>query len=93
MQESIENLRTELEVRLKFEALLAQISARFVNVPADQIDNEIEGAQRRICEFLDRDRSSLGQVPERERKAMILTHVHQSPGSPPVPKRPNLGDC
>ena len=66
MQESIETLRTELEERLRFETLLAEISARFVNLPADRIDSEIEDAQRRICEFLDLDRSSLGQVPERE---------------------------
>ena len=56
--------RTEqvLEERLRFETLLAETSARFVNLPADQIDSEIEGAQRRICEFLTLDRSSLGQV-------------------------------
>jgi len=59
MQESIETLRTELEERLRFEMLLAETSARFVNVPSDQIDGEIEGAQRRICDLLDLDRSTL----------------------------------
>ena len=91
MQESIETLRNELEERLRFETLLAEISAHFVNLPADRLDSEIEGAQRRICEFLNLDRSSLGQVPEEEPGDMILTHIHQSQGSPPVPKRPNLG--
>jgi len=62
MQESIESLRTELEERLRFETLLAETSARFVNLPADRIDSEIEDAQRRICEFLNLARSSLGQV-------------------------------
>jgi hypothetical protein len=52
MQESIEILRTELEERLRFETLLAETSARFVNLPADQIEDEIEDTQRRICEFL-----------------------------------------
>ena len=66
MRESIEALRTELERRLRFETLLAETSARLVNLPADQIDNEIEGAQRRICELLDLDRSSLWQVSEKE---------------------------
>jgi hypothetical protein len=33
MQESIETLRTELEERLRFETLLAETSARFVNPP------------------------------------------------------------
>jgi len=44
------------------ETLLAEISSRFVNLPADQIDAEIEDAQRRICEFLNLDRSRLWQV-------------------------------
>jgi len=92
MQESIESLRTELEERLRFETLLAETSARFVNLPADQIDGEIEGTQRRMCEFLDLDRSALWQVPEREPGALLMTHIHQPQGGPPIPKRPNARD-
>ncbi len=82
MQESIETLRTELEERLRFETLLAEISARFVNLPADRIDSHIEDAQRRICKLLDLDRSSLWQVREQEPGTLLLTHVHQPPGTP-----------
>ena len=64
MQESIETARTGLEERLRFETLLAEISSRFVNAPADQIDGEINDAQRRICELLDIDRSTLWQISE-----------------------------
>ena len=71
-----------LEERLKFETLLAEISARFVNLPADRIDSEIEDAQRRICELLDLDRSTLWQVCEGEPGTLLLTHLHQPPGSP-----------
>ena len=79
MQKSIETLRTELEERLRFETLLAEISARFVNLPADRIDSEIEDAQRRICEFLDLDRSTLWQVPEeRARDAAADTYPSAS---------------
>ena len=35
------DLLKELEERLRFETLLADISARFVNLPADQIDGKI----------------------------------------------------
>jgi len=70
-------MHTEMEERLKFEMLLVEISGRFVNVPADQVDGEIRGAQRRMCEFLDLDRSSLGQVSEREPGVLPLTHVYQ----------------
>lgn len=31
-----------LEERLKFETLLAELSAQFVNLPSDRIDSEIE---------------------------------------------------
>jgi hypothetical protein len=55
---------TESEDRLRFEALLAETSSRFINLPADRMDDGIEGAQRRICGFLDLDRSSPWQVPE-----------------------------
>jgi hypothetical protein len=48
MQESIETTHTELEEQLRFETLLAEISTHFINLPADQIDGEIEGTQRRI---------------------------------------------
>ncbi len=81
-----------LKERLKFESLLAELSARFVNLPADRIDSEIENAQRRICELLDIDRATLWQIPEREPGAVLLTHIHQPPGilSPPEPM--NLWD-
>jgi transcriptional regulator with GAF, ATPase, and Fis domain len=92
MQESIETLRTELEERLRFETLLAETSARFINLPADQIDGEIEGTQRRICEFLDLDRSTLWQVPEKEPGMLLMTHIYQLQGSPPIPERPNAKD-
>ena len=75
--EMTECKRTEqlLEERLKFETLLAELSARFVNLPSDRIDSEIEDAQHRICEFLDLDRSTLWQVPEGEPGRLLLTHI------------------
>ncbi len=92
MQESIETLRTELEERLRFERLLAETSARFVNVPADQIDGEIEDAQRRICELLDLDRSSLWQAPEKDSDKLLVTHLYQPQGNPPTPEQVNVGE-
>jgi formate hydrogenlyase transcriptional activator len=79
-----------LEERLKFETLLAEISAHFVNLPADRIDSGIEDAQRRVCELLDLDRSSLFQVPEREPETLLLTHVYQPPGTRIPPERMSL---
>ena len=73
------DLRYELEERLRFETLLTDISAHFINLPADQIDAAIEDAQRRICELLDLDRSVLWQACQGAAEKMLLTHVHQPP--------------
>lgn len=43
--------REELESELRFYTLLAEISARFVNVPAIEVDLQIKNALRDICEF------------------------------------------
>ena len=89
--EMSERRQTEqvLEERLKFETLLAEISSHFVNLPADRIDGEIEDAQRRICELLDLDRSTLWQVCEGEPGTLLLTHLYQPPGSRLPPERMN----
>jgi len=92
MQASFQTARAELEERLRFEEFLAEISARFINLPADLIDDEIESAQRRICEFLDVDRSALWQTPDIEAGTLILTHIYQSQGCPPIPKHPYSRD-
>jgi transcriptional regulator with GAF, ATPase, and Fis domain len=97
LQEANERLQAEmternrtaqvLEERLKFETLLAEISARFVNLPADRIDSEVEDAQRRICEFIDLDRSTLWQTCEGEPGTLLLTHLHHPSGSLSPPER------
>jgi|GEM_PF-350019 len=78
-----------LEERLTFEELLAEISALFVNLPADRIDSGIEAAQRRICGLLDIDRSALWQVHAEEPGTLLLTHIYQIPGGTPAPERAN----
>ena len=76
-----------LKEQLNFETLLVNISARFVNLPADRIDGEIEDALRRICEYLDLDRATLWQVDAGESGMLLLTHFHQIPGIQQPAKR------
>jgi len=38
-------MHTGMEERLRFERLLLEISARFVNIPADKVDSELRDAQ------------------------------------------------
>ena len=62
-----------------------EISARFVNLPADQIDGAIEDAQRRICECLGLDLSALWQWTDETPRFLTVTHFH---GPPEGPSRP-----
>jgi PAS domain S-box-containing protein len=78
-----------LQERLQFEMLLADISARFVNIPSDQIDGEIEDAQRRICECLGLDLSALWQWSVEKPESLTMSHIYRSMEGPPVPEPMN----
>ena len=52
----------ELERHLQFQSLLAELSASFVRVPTNKIDQEIEESLRRIAENLDLDSISFGLI-------------------------------
>jgi len=85
-------LREELEAQLRFEMLLTEISTGFINIAHDQVDNAIQDAQRRVCESLDIDRSTLWQIFRGNPGACLLTHIHQPPGSPASTKHMNAAD-
>ena len=76
--------KVALEERLRFEALLVDLSARFVQVAADQVDGMIEEAQRRIVQALGLDRSTLLQRSEDEND-LIMTHAWAEPDLAPQP--------
>ncbi len=75
------------EERLSFETLLANLSARFVNVPAEKVDAEIVDAQRRICDCLGLDASSLWQSTVQNSSVYVATHLFRPTGGPPAPER------
>ena len=63
---ALERRRTELALneRLRFEALLSELSAVFSGLPALEIDDEITRGLRRIVDFLEVDRASLVKFSE-----------------------------
>ena len=81
------DLYTELQERLRFETLIADLSLRFVNVAADRVDREIEDAQRAICEYLGLEHSSLWQTSTQNADELVLTHLYRNPELPTPPKR------
>ena len=75
----------ELAERLRFESQLAELSARFVNVSAEQLDGEIQDAQGRICQCLGLDGCSLWQVSGSASSSIKLTHNYRTHGGPAIP--------
>ena len=78
--------RLELEEQLRFEMVLAEISGRFVNLPADQVDSEIMDAERRICECLELDVAGLWQWSDDAPDSLLLTHLYGTLEEP-LPER------
>jgi formate hydrogenlyase transcriptional activator len=52
------------EVLVAFERMLADLSARFANVPAERVETEIQSAQIMLRQFLGFDRSTFGEFQE-----------------------------
>jgi two-component system sensor kinase FixL len=66
---------SELKERLRFERLIADLSSKFVNLPAEDVEKEILGAQRKICEFLDLDVVGLWQSSDEDGGSFLLSHL------------------
>jgi formate hydrogenlyase transcriptional activator len=72
--------------RLKFEALLSDLSAAFINVPVGEVDRKIEQGLQRIVEFLGFERCSIWQFSPEDGR-LHMTHSYALPGicqPPPV---------
>jgi len=87
LREGKHEVETELREQLRFETLLSELSARLVNPPVDQVDTAIEDAQRRICECLAIDHSSVWQASPNEPGIFMLTHLFRDASLPPPPER------
>ena len=85
-------LQSELEERLRFETLLSDLSSKLINLPAGQVDAEIQAAQRRVCECLGFDAAALWQRAEENPGMFVLTHYHRPLGGPPVPEGMAAGE-
>jgi formate hydrogenlyase transcriptional activator len=73
-----------LEDRLRFERLLSDLSAKFIAIPPEGVDSEIEYGLRQILEFFQVDRVGLlRSIPDNA--AYRITHGVYSEGVPPVP--------
>ena len=78
-----------LENRLRFERLLSDLSARFVNILPDRVDPEIERGLEQVLEFFQVDRCGLLQtLPEKD--SWQITHAAVAEDVPSIPLRRKL---
>jgi len=79
------HIRLQIEERLQFEKLLAELSGRFVNIPSTHVDLEINEALRIICEHLDFEISTLWQWTQTMPSYFTMTHLYRPLEGPPPP--------
>ena len=73
-----------LEDRLRFERLVSGLSARFVNIPPDRVDSEIEDGLKQILEYFQVERCGLLQALP-DKTSWQITHIAYSDDAPPLP--------
>jgi PAS domain S-box-containing protein len=74
--------RAELEARLRFETLIAELSSKFVNLRVGEVDREIMEAERRICDLVGLDFAALWQLSDESPASFTLTHFYSAVASP-----------
>jgi formate hydrogenlyase transcriptional activator len=80
------------EELLAFERMLADLSARFANVPVEQVETEIKIAQVLLREFLGFDRSNFGEFAQDGSLIVLSSSASDDVGSLPLgPFVPHLG--
>ncbi|MBE9521024.1 MAG: sigma 54-interacting transcriptional regulator [Proteobacteria bacterium] len=84
-----QQVEEKLKERLEFEALLSDLSARFVIVSEEDIDREIEHALEEILTFFQVDRCALLRV-FKNKDSWEITHLAQKEGDPPLPVNTEL---
>ncbi|HTZ47293.1 MAG TPA: sigma 54-interacting transcriptional regulator [Verrucomicrobiae bacterium] len=67
--------------RLAFEQAIADLSAKFVNLPPDQVDREIASGLEILTHALGTDRTNLGQI-DAKTGDLVVTHTWTRPGVP-----------
>ena len=80
-------LNAELEERLRFEVLIADLSSKFINLQPSEVDREIEEARHRVCECLGFDLCALWQWTLDQPRYITITHLYRPLGGPPPPER------
>jgi PAS domain S-box-containing protein len=80
-----DQIRLQIEERLRFEGLISNLSAGYVNLPPDEVDSEINKGLRSISKFFNADRCSIGLFSE-DRTQLVRAFEYHSAGAEPAPE-------
>jgi len=69
-------LPSDFQERLRFEAMLADLSSKFVNLPPGEVDHEIEDALCRVCQHVGIDFAVLWQWSAEDPGVITPTHFY-----------------
>jgi formate hydrogenlyase transcriptional activator len=72
-------MTSAVHIASRFLEVFSDLSARFINLPNENVDREIVAAQKRICETMDIDRCTLWQFSG-VHNTLIATHVWSNVG-------------
>ena len=75
-----------LESLLEFEALISDLSSRFIHLPPGEVDREIEDALCRVCELLSFDFAVLWQWSAGAPGVVAPTHAYPAQKGPQPPE-------
>jgi transcriptional regulator with GAF, ATPase, and Fis domain len=75
----------ELDLRLRFEELITELSSRFINLPSEKVDQQIDNSLELVVNALKVDRCSLFQYSE-EGTEWIITNSFAQKGYKPTPR-------
>jgi formate hydrogenlyase transcriptional activator len=81
-----ESVLEELQRHLELEQVLSALSGKFINLPADRLDQEITCGLQALVECLDNDRAHLGQI-DPANGDIVVTHFWCRPGFSPFETR------
>jgi formate hydrogenlyase transcriptional activator len=76
----------EIARHLQFEQALAGLSAKFINLPSNRVDQEITTGLEKLAEALDTDRATLGKI-DPVTGDILITHTWARPGFPAFHQR------
>ncbi len=79
----------ELKDRLRFEELLSDLSTRFISIPDDQVDSEIDAALQHVLRFFQADRCGMLEVEQDNEEAWV-SHAAYGEGIEHVSPHINL---